>query len=96
LLGIDVFQKRVTRLKTSAKLYTETGMDAAQVFKKTGHIQEPDGNWHFRGDYSKGKWQELDYGSWKLGDLLDDATLYGHIPEAKNVRVVLTKSKVKA
>jgi len=95
LTGIDLFQKRVTRLKTRAKLYTESGMDAAQVFNKTGQIQEPDGNWHFRGDYSKGKWKDLDYGSWRLGDLLDDATLYGHIPEAKNVSIVLTKSKVK-
>lgn len=95
LTGIDVFQKRVTRLKSRAKLYTESGMDASEVFNKTGHILEPDGNWHFRGDYSKGKWKDLEYGSWSLGSILDDATLYGHIPEAKRVNISINKAEVK-
>jgi len=91
--GVNLYSRRVDRLKTSAQFYKTQGMDRQTIFQKTGYHIEPDGNWHFRGDYSKGKWSNLVEGDRNLNQILDDKTLYSRVAETKNTRVSLRKAR---
>ena len=91
--GVNLYSRRVDRLKTSAQFYNSQGMDRQTIFQKTGYHIEPDGNWHFRGDYSKGKWSNLVEGDRSLSQILDDKTLYGRVSETENTRVSLRKAR---
>jgi len=86
--GINVFGNRVNRLNTSAKFYQSQGKNPQYIYKRTGYHQDTQGDWHFRGDYTKGTWTNMVEGSRKLDNVVNDKTLYGFVPEARNTNIV--------
>jgi len=93
--SVNLFANRVKRFKVNADVYEAYGLPRDQIWQKTGMYRATDGKWHFRGDYSKSKFNDMYPGSWSLNHILKSDSLYLKHPDMKNATLKLERATEK-